>query len=108
MRQKRESKISFNSTIFRGPRLYKDWLAEVLQFFKFALDYQISFSQRGNSDSSIEHAELRTGSIDYCRLSEAYGFSRLELRRCLDRSVSLSASVGLRKDFPMAVSHSRG
>ena len=83
--------------------MYKDWLAEVLQFFKFAFITIFFLSQRGNSDSSIQHAELRTESIDYCHLSEAYGSSRLELRRCLDRSAggaSLSASLGLRRDFP--------
>ena len=69
--------------------------------FSNSLSSQIFFlSQRGNSDSPIQHAELWTESIDYCHLSEAYGSSRLELRRCLGRSVSLFASLGLRRDLP--------
>ena len=87
--------------IFRGPHLYKDWLVELSRALRVSFYYNISFfPEEGDSDSFIQHAELRKGSIDYCHFSEAYGSSRLELRCCLDLDVILFISSGPRRIFP--------
>ena len=110
MRDGRASRKYHSTEPYSGDRICTKIGLRGGRNFSSSLSLQLFFlSQTGNSDSSIQHAELRTESIDDCHLSEAYGSFRLELRRCVDRSVSLFASLGLRTDLPWpSVFHSRG